>query len=168
MLFRSTGIGCGASALGPALAGYLLEQFAWGSAFLLTVPIAVVALVLAVLVVPKRLGEDEAPVDHLGGALSVLAIGLLTLGLHFASDPGEGAAGLALVAVSAIVFAAFVTSDVTIIKQLGVGIVFAILVDATIIRGLLVPALMRIAGRANWWAPAWLRRVHRRFGLSDA
>ena len=102
-----TGIGCGASALGPALAGYLLEQFAWGSAFLLTVPIALVALVLAVLVVPKRLGEDEAPVDHLGGALSVLAIGLLTLGLHFASDPGEGAAGLALVAGSAIIFAAF-------------------------------------------------------------
>ena len=68
----------------------------------------------------------------------------------------------------AIVFAAFVTSNVTIIKQLGVGIVFAILIDATVIRGLLVPALMRIAGRANWWAPAWLRRVHDRFGLSDA
>ena len=68
----------------------------------------------------------------------------------------------------AIVFAAFVTSNVTIIKQLGVGVVFAILVDATLIRGLLVPALMRIAGRANWWAPAWLRRVHARFGLSDA
>ncbi len=67
----------------------------------------------------------------------------------------------------AVVFAAFLTSGVTNIKQLGFGVAFAILVDATIVRGLLVPALMRIAGSANWWAPAWLRRLHRRFGIAD-
>lgn len=67
----------------------------------------------------------------------------------------------------AIVFIAFVASGVTNIKQLGFGAAFAILIDATIVRGLLVPALMRIAGDANWWAPGWLRRVHGRIGLSD-
>jgi len=67
----------------------------------------------------------------------------------------------------AIVFIAFIASGVTNIKQLGFGAAFAILIDATLVRGLLVPALMRIAGDANWWAPGWLRRVHGRFGLSD-
>ena len=67
----------------------------------------------------------------------------------------------------AIVFIAFVSSGVTNIKQLGLGAAFAILIDATLIRGILVPALMRIAGGANWWAPDWLRRIHRRIGLSD-
>lgn len=67
----------------------------------------------------------------------------------------------------AIVFAAFLTSGVTNIKQLGFGVTFAILVDATIVRGLLVPAFMRIAGGANWWAPAWLSRLHARFGLRE-
>jgi RND superfamily putative drug exporter len=68
----------------------------------------------------------------------------------------------------AVVFASFLSSGVTNIKQLGFGVTVAILVDATIVRGLLVPAFMRIAGGANWWAPGWLRRVHARFGLSDA
>jgi RND superfamily putative drug exporter len=67
----------------------------------------------------------------------------------------------------AIVFIAFIASGVTNIKQLGFGAAFAILIDATLVRGLLVPALMRIAGDANWWAPAWLRRIHARIGLSD-
>ena len=67
----------------------------------------------------------------------------------------------------AVVFAAFVTSGVTSIKQLGVGVAFAIILDATVVRGLLVPALMRLMGRWNWWAPAPLRAFHARFGLSD-
>jgi RND superfamily putative drug exporter len=67
----------------------------------------------------------------------------------------------------AIVFAAFLTSGVTPIKQLGFGVAFAILLDATVIRGLLVPAFMRLAGQWNWWAPAPLARLHRRVGLSE-
>ena len=66
-----------------------------------------------------------------------------------------------------VVFASFVTSGVTNIKQLGFGVALAILVDATIVRGLLVPAFMRLAGRWNWWAPAPLAALHRRIGLSD-
>jgi len=67
----------------------------------------------------------------------------------------------------AIVFASFLTSGATNIKQLGLGVTVAILLDATIVRALLVPAFMRIAGGANWWAPSWLRKVHQRVGLQD-
>lgn len=58
----------------------------------------------------------------------------------------------------AIVFATFITSGVTSIKMMGLGIAFAILLDATVVRGLLVPALMRLFGEANWWAPKSLKR----------
>lgn len=67
----------------------------------------------------------------------------------------------------AIVFASFLSSGVTNIKQLGFGVTVAILVDATIVRALLVPAFMRIAGGANWWAPPFLRRLHDRIGLRE-
>lgn len=60
--------------------------------------------------------------------------------------------------ILAIVFAAFVTSGVTSIKLLGFGVAFAILLDATLIRALLVPALMRLFGERNWWAPKALKR----------
>ena len=60
--------------------------------------------------------------------------------------------------ILAIVFAAFIISGVTSIKMMGFGIAFAILLDATLIRALLVPALMRLFGRLNWWAPKTLKR----------
>ena len=58
----------------------------------------------------------------------------------------------------AIVFAAFITSGVTNIKTLGFGVAFAILLDASLVRGFLVPALMRLFGERNWWAPKALKR----------
>jgi RND superfamily putative drug exporter len=67
----------------------------------------------------------------------------------------------------AVLFGAFMTSSVTTIKLLGLGVAVAILIDATIIRGVVVPAFMRIAGKWNWWAPRWLKRVHDRIGLTD-
>jgi putative drug exporter of the RND superfamily len=67
----------------------------------------------------------------------------------------------------AIVFASFLTSSATNIKQLGLGVTVAILLDATVVRALLVPAFMRVAGRANWWAPRPLKRLHARVGLRD-
>ena len=66
-----------------------------------------------------------------------------------------------------VVFLAFSTSEVTFIKLFGIGLSLAVLMDAFIIRGTLVPAFMRLAGRANWWAPAPLRRFHDRFGISE-
>lgn len=67
--------------------------------------------------------------------------------------------------VLALSFIAFASSGVTIMKMLGLGIAFAILLDATIIRALLVPALMRLFGDLNWWAPKWMKAIYRKVGL---
>jgi uncharacterized membrane protein YdfJ with MMPL/SSD domain len=66
-----------------------------------------------------------------------------------------------------VVFAGFATGDLMIIKQLGVALAFAVLLDATLVRCLLVPAFMTWQRRIMWWAPAGLKRLHARFGLSD-
>jgi uncharacterized membrane protein YdfJ with MMPL/SSD domain len=50
---------------------------------------------------------------------------------------------------------------------LGVGVALAVLIDASIIRALVVPALMEMLGKWNWWAPAWMRRLHGKVGLSE-
>jgi RND superfamily putative drug exporter len=67
----------------------------------------------------------------------------------------------------AVVLAAFATSEIVFIKMLGVGLTIAILMDATLVRALLVPATMRLLGRVNWWAPAPLRWLWRHIGLSE-
>jgi RND superfamily putative drug exporter len=64
-----------------------------------------------------------------------------------------------------IVFAGIATSEVSIVQLFGVGLSLAVLVDAFLIRATLVPAFMRLAGRSNWWSPAWLRRWHLRYGI---
>jgi RND superfamily putative drug exporter len=76
-----------------------------------------------------------------------------------------------IVTAAALLFAvaigAFATSQITLIKELGVGTALAVLIDATIIRALLVPSLMALLGKWNWWAPRSLRRLHERIGLSE-
>jgi RND superfamily putative drug exporter len=67
-----------------------------------------------------------------------------------------------------IVVGAFSASGITFIKLLGVGMIVALIVDATIVRVLLVPATMRLLGRANWWAPRPLRRLYARYGIREA
>jgi len=67
----------------------------------------------------------------------------------------------------AIALGAFATSEIIFIKELGIGTAVAVLVDATIVRAFLVPSLMAMLGRANWWAPRPLRRLHDRIGLSE-
>lgn len=66
----------------------------------------------------------------------------------------------------AIALGAFATSQIVFIKELGIGTALAVLIDATIVRALLVPSLMALLGRWNWWAPAPLRRLHERIGLA--
>jgi RND superfamily putative drug exporter len=73
----------------------------------------------------------------------------------------------ALAAILAVVFIAFATSEVSFIKLFGIGLAMAVLVDATLVRAVLVPAFMRLAGNANWWAPGPLRRLYGRIGLSE-
>jgi RND superfamily putative drug exporter len=68
----------------------------------------------------------------------------------------------------AVVFIALATSHITFLKLLGVGAALAVIMDATLVRGVLVPALMRLTGEANWWAPQWAQQLHRRFGLREA
>ena len=68
----------------------------------------------------------------------------------------------------AVAFGAFLTSQIVITKELGLGTAAAVLIDATIIRALLVPSLMHLLGRWNWWAPAPLRRLHARIAVSEA
>ena len=77
-----------------------------------------------------------------------------------------------IVTAAALLFAvaigAFATSQITLIKELGVGTALAVLIDATIIRALLVPSLMAMFGKWNWWAPRPLRRLHKRIGFSES
>jgi RND superfamily putative drug exporter len=65
-----------------------------------------------------------------------------------------------------VVFAGFMAAGMLTIKQVGLATVLAVLLDATVVRMLLVPATMKLMGRWNWWAPARLR-LHRRFGLAE-
>ena len=67
----------------------------------------------------------------------------------------------------AVVFLAFAVSSVFFMKQIAVGQALGVLIDATIVRALLVPSLMRLFGEWNWWAPGPLRRLHRRYGFQE-
>lgn len=67
----------------------------------------------------------------------------------------------------AVSFGVYATGSVMYLQMIGIGVAVAILIDATIIRGILVPAFMRLAGDANWWAPAFLAPMFRRFGLRE-
>jgi uncharacterized membrane protein YdfJ with MMPL/SSD domain len=67
----------------------------------------------------------------------------------------------------AAVFFGFATARSVIIQAVGIGIGLAVVIDATIVRALLVPATMRLMGRWNWWAPAPLVSLHRRLGLAE-
>lgn len=77
-----------------------------------------------------------------------------------------------IVTAAALLFAvamgAFATSQIIFIKENGVGTALAVLIDASIIRALLVPSLMELLGKWNWWAPKPLRRLHERFGISES
>ena len=103
----------------------------------------------------SRIKEEH---DRTGDTTAAVAIGLQKTGRIMTAAAG----------VLAVTFIAFATSQVTFIKLMGLGLTIAILMDATLVRGVLVPAVMRLAGEANWWAPSWLLRLHRRFGLSEA
>jgi RND superfamily putative drug exporter len=68
----------------------------------------------------------------------------------------------------AVVFGAFATSQIIFIQEIGVGLAIAVIIDATLVRMLLVPATMRLLGKWNWWAPAPLRAIWERIGLNES
>jgi MFS transporter, DHA2 family, multidrug resistance protein len=100
-----SGLGGAIASLGPLLAGALLEHFWWGSVFLLTLPLAVVAFVLALLYVPSHVNETADPVDHFGGVLSVVLVAATITAINFAPVPNKGTLvlGLAAVAIAALI-----------------------------------------------------------------
>jgi len=97
--------------------------------------------------------------EHLRGADDVTAI---ATGLQ---RSGRTITSAALLLV--VVLAAMVTSGVTFLKTIGLGLAFAVALDATVVRALLVPATMRLLGRANWWLPGPLARLHDRLGFDE-
>ena len=103
-----SGLGAAIAALGPLASGFLLEHFYWGSVFLMTLPLAVVAVVLAFMFVPAHVNETTERVDNLGGVLSVVMVGALILGINFAPVPNEGALTIGLLVVAAAAALGFV------------------------------------------------------------
>jgi DHA2 family multidrug resistance protein-like MFS transporter len=97
-------LGGAIAALGPLVSGALLQYFWWGSVFLITLPLAGVALVMAFLFVPSHVNETSDAVDNLGGILSVVLVGALILAINFAPVPNEGTlvVGLAAIAAAAL------------------------------------------------------------------
>jgi RND superfamily putative drug exporter len=69
--------------------------------------------------------------------------------------------------IMSISFAALMAAEVAVMKLFGLGLTLAILVDATLVRMVLVPAFMHVMGQWNWWAPKWMGAVHRRLGLNE-
>ncbi|HEX5598895.1 MAG TPA: MMPL family transporter [Micromonosporaceae bacterium] len=96
--------------------------------------------------------------DRLGDNTAAVAAGLQHTGRIIT------AAALLLM----VVVAGFATGGISIIKLIGVGMIVAIIVDATLVRVLLVPATMRLLGRWNWWAPGPLAKVYRRYGIRES
>ncbi len=101
-------LGGAISSLGPMLSGALLTGFDWGSVFVVTLPLALLALLMALRFVPAHVNEASDPVDNLGGILSVLLVAAVVLSINFAPVPNEGALALGLGAIALAAGLAFV------------------------------------------------------------
>ena len=95
-------LGGGIAALGPLVSGALLEHFDWGSVFLVTLPLAVLALLMAIVLVPAHVNESTEPVDNIGGLLSAVLVGGLVIAINFLPVPGEKTLALSLLAVALV------------------------------------------------------------------
>jgi uncharacterized membrane protein YdfJ with MMPL/SSD domain len=92
------------------------------------------------------IGEREAVATGLGRTGSIVTAAALLL---------------------AVAIGAFSTSEISFMQQIGIATAVGVLIDAFVVRSLLVPSLMAMMGKWNWWSPMWLRRVHDRVGLSE-
>jgi EmrB/QacA subfamily drug resistance transporter len=104
-------IGGAIASLGPLLSGALLERFDWGSVFLVTLPLAALALVLAWRFVPSHVNETTNPVDNLGGILSILLVAATVMAINLAPVPGKGTLAIGLGAVAIAAIAGFVIRE---------------------------------------------------------
>ncbi len=101
-------LGGGVAMLGPLISGLLLEYFAWGSVFLITLPLAVLALYMAGKHVPAHVSEATEPVDNVGGVLSAVMIGALVIALNFITVPNLQGLAIGLFVVAAVGVVLFV------------------------------------------------------------
>ncbi|SNS94677.1 putative drug exporter of the RND superfamily [Asanoa hainanensis] len=152
--------------IGAAL-GAVVWVFQWGNLGLpeldgtnLTVPVLVAAIAFGLSVDYEVFLLSRMRERWLAGASPETAV---AEGLQLTGRIVTAAALLL-----AIVFAGFVAGGFVPIRSVGLGLVLAVLLDATIVRMLLVPATMTLLGRYSWWAPAWLARLHTRFGVTES
>jgi DHA2 family multidrug resistance protein-like MFS transporter len=101
-------LGGGISALGPLVAGALLEGFDWWSVFIVSAPLAAIALVFAWRLIPAHVNETTEPVDHLGGILSIALVAALVLAINLAPEPGKGTTAVILGIVAVAATGAFI------------------------------------------------------------
>jgi len=99
------------AALGPLLAGLFLSVWWWGSVFLITLPLIVVAFVMAQRLVPSHVHESTEPVDHFGGVLSALLVGAVILCINFAVVPDKGALAVSLAIIGVAATVAFIMRE---------------------------------------------------------
>jgi uncharacterized membrane protein YdfJ with MMPL/SSD domain len=152
---------------------------------------------LGILVLAFQAGWLEAPLDYTGPAAievtSLVFLFAVIFGLatdyavlvmarikerYDSGDSNEEAVAVGIARTGrvitaaalaiAVVFLAFGVSSVFFVKQIAIGMAVGVMLDATVVRALLVPSLMRLLGEWNWWAPAPLRRLQNRFGFSEA
>lgn len=103
-----SGVSGGGAVLGPVIAGFLLQQFWWGSVFLIAVPPAIAAVVMVFVLVPAHRNESTGAVDHLGGVLSVIMIATLVLGISTLPAPGKLPLALTLLGVTLVTGSLFI------------------------------------------------------------
>jgi MFS transporter, DHA2 family, multidrug resistance protein len=96
------------NACGPLLSGLILTQFPWNVVFLVVIPVALVALVMALKFIPAHVKESKESVDNIGGILSMVLVGSLIMAINFAPVPGMGTLVLGLVAVVVVALVLFV------------------------------------------------------------
>jgi MFS family permease len=101
-------LGGAIASLGPVVSGALLEQFDWGSVFIVTLPLVLIAFPMAAHYVPAHVNESTEAVDNLGGVLSIGLVAALILAINFAAVPNETALTLGLVAIALVALGAFV------------------------------------------------------------
>ena len=102
-----SGLGAGVAALAPVLGGWMLQSFWWGSVFLITLPLVVLALIVGLWVLPWHASEEVFPVDHIGGVLSVIGVGGLVIMIQKV-DNGITASWVASVLIALLAIAAFI------------------------------------------------------------
>jgi EmrB/QacA subfamily drug resistance transporter len=101
-------LGGAIAALGPLVSGFLLEQFDWGSVFFVTLPLAALALFMALRFVPSHVNETTNPVDHPGGLLSIVMVATLVMGISIAPAPGKLMLAIGLLVIALATAVAFV------------------------------------------------------------